>query len=83
MKRPNDSGAHAREVGKQHPRNTQRWTGGSPSGGRIASFAGRIVPHPAAFFMTLIGLHLCHGLQFLKTSARHLPAFRADISAAD
>ena len=54
MKRPNESGAHAHEVGQQRPRNTQRWTGGSPSGGRIASFAGRIGPHPAAFLMTLM-----------------------------
>ncbi len=46
MKRPNESGAHAHVVGKQRPRNTQRWTGGSPSGGRIG-------PHPAAFLMTL------------------------------
>ena len=33
----------------------------------------RIVRHPAAFLM----------LQFLKTSARHLPAFRAHISATE
>ena len=66
MKPLNESGAHAHEVGKQRPRNTQRWTGGSPSGGRIASFAGRIVPHPAAFLMTLMVCACVTGCSFLK-----------------
>ncbi len=66
MRRPNDSGEHAHEVGKQRPRNTQRWTGGSPSGGRITSFAGRIVPHPAAFLVTLMVCACVTGCSFLK-----------------
>lgn len=66
MKRPNESGAHAQEVNQRRPRNTQRWTGGSPSGGRIASFAGRIVRHPAAFFMTFMVCACVTGCSFLK-----------------
>ncbi len=66
MKRPNHSGPQAHEVGKQRPRNTQRWTGGSPSGGRITSFAGRIVPHPAAFLVTLMVCACVTGCSFLK-----------------
>jgi len=54
MKRPKDSGAHAHDVGQQYRRNPQLGTGCSPSSGRIASFACRIVPHPAAFLMTLM-----------------------------
>ncbi len=66
MKRSNESGAHAHEFGKQPPRNTQPWTGGSPSGSRIASFAGRIVPHSAAFLMTLMVCACVTGCSFLK-----------------
>jgi uncharacterized lipoprotein YmbA len=66
MKGPNDSGAHAHEVGQQLPRNIQRWTGGSPSGGRIGSFAGRIVRHPTAFFMTFMVCACVTGCSFLK-----------------
>ena len=66
MKRPNESGAHAHEVGKQHPRNTQRWTGGSSSGGRIGSFAGRIVRHPAVFLATLMVCACVTGCSCLK-----------------
>ena len=66
MKRLNRSGAHAHEVGKQRPLNTRRWTGGSPSGGRIARFAGRVVPHPAAFLMTLMVCACVTGCSVLK-----------------
>jgi len=66
MKRLNESGAHAREVGKRRPRDSQRWTGGSPSGGRIASFAAGIVPHPAAFLITLMVCAGVTGCSFLK-----------------
>lgn len=66
MKRENESGARAHEVGKQRRRNTQRWTGGSPSGSRIASFSGRAVPHPAAFLMTLTVCTCVTGCSFLK-----------------
>ena len=74
MKRPNDSAERARDVGQQRPRNTQRWTGGSPSGGRITSFAGRIVPHPAALLMTFMVCTCLTGCSFLKPApdtARH------------
>ena len=89
MKRPNDSGAHAHEVGKQRPRNTQRWTGGSPSGGRIASFTCRIVPHPAAFFMTFMVCTCVTGCSFLKPApdtSRHfvltsLPAETVNVAS--
>lgn len=65
MKRPNDSGAHAHEAGKQRPGNAQRSTGGSPSSGRIAGFAGRIGPHPAALFMTFMVCACVTGCSFL------------------
>jgi hypothetical protein len=85
MKRPDDSGAHAHEVGQQSPRNTQLWTDESPSGGRIASFAGRIVAHPAAFLMTFMVCACLTGCSFLKPApdaSRHfvltpLPATEA------
>ena len=66
MKRPSESGAHAHEAGKQCRRNTQRWTGGSPSGGQIASFAGRIGPHAEAFLMTLMVCACVTGCSFLR-----------------
>jgi uncharacterized lipoprotein YmbA len=59
MKRSNESGAHSHDVGKQRPGNTQRWNGGSPSGGRI-------VPHRAAFFMTFMVCACVTGCSFLK-----------------
>ena len=66
MKPPNESGPRVHEVGKQGPRNTQRWTGGSPSSGRIGSFAGRIVRHPAVFLATLMVCAWVTGCSFLK-----------------
>ena len=69
MKCLNESGAHAHEVGQQRPGNTQRWTDGSPSGGRIARFAGRIVPHPAVFVMTLMVCACVTGCSFLFLKA--------------
>ena len=66
MKRLNHSGAYPHEVGKQRPRNTQGWTGGSASGGRITNFAGRIVPRPAAFLMVLMVCACVTGCGFLK-----------------
>ena len=89
MKRPNDSGARARKVSKRHPRNTQRWAGGSPSSGRIASFTCRIVPHPAAFFVTLLICTCVTGCSFLKPApdtSRHfvltsLPAETVNVAS--
>ncbi len=85
MKGPNDSGARAYEVDQQRPRNSRLWTGGNASGGRIASFAGRIVPHPAAFFMTFMVCACATGCSFLRPApdiSRHfvlspLPATEA------
>ncbi len=69
MKRANESGAHAHEVGEQRPRNTQRWTDGSDSGGRIGSLAARIAPHPAAFLVTLMVCACVTGCSFLEPAA--------------
>ena len=74
MKRPNESGAHAHEVGKRPPRSTQRWTRGSPSGGRNGSFAGRTVGYPTVFLATLMVCACVTGCSFLKPahdSSRH------------
>ncbi len=66
MKCPNDFGAYAHNVGKQGDRNTPLWRSGNPSGGGTASFAGRIVPHPAAFLMTFLVCACLTGCSFLK-----------------
>jgi hypothetical protein len=65
MKRRDDGGAHAHEFGTEYCRYAQRCTAGS-RGGRIANFAGRIVPHPAAFLMTFIVCACLTGCSFLK-----------------
>ena len=66
MKRPNESGAHAHETGRQRPQNIQRWTVCRPSGGRITSLPGRIVPHSAAFLMSLMVCACVASCSFLK-----------------
>jgi uncharacterized lipoprotein YmbA len=53
MKRPNDSGAHAHEIGKDYRRDARPCTGGNLSERCGATFARRTVPRSVASFMAI------------------------------